>query len=234
MVSKRAYSGINVFLLESAGYTSNWWGTFKQIQAKGGHVRKGEKSTIIVFWKMLKVSKKGAQPGEVSEDNIPMLRYYRVFNEEQCEGLDLPQPDKPTIGDAEEFDSIQAAEDISIEYLNGQDGLDVKHGGNRAYYSPGLDHIQMPPKKAFKNPGEYYSTLFHEMGHSSGHKSRLNRKEILEPSFFGSHDYSREELVAEMTAAFLCREAGINNTVKNSSAYIQSWLRKFEDDPSRS
>lgn len=172
----------------------------------------------------------------VTEDNatdadsvgrkIPFARYYTVFNVEQCEGLTIAQPETPV---AVEFDPIVKAEAIWVG-MPSKPGL--VHGGDRACYVPGLDSIRMPPRSAFGLAEGYYETLFHEMGHATGHGSRLSRKEIVSGSYFGGHDYSLEELVAELCAAFLCAEAGVDQVVvENQAAYIQGWLSKLQTEP---
>ena len=124
------------------------------------------------------------------------------------------------------FAGIPAAENI----VAGFSGPKVTEGGNRACYQASLDRVTVPAKGQFASEGEYYSTLFHELAHSTGHKSRLDRKEV-GASTFGSEPYSVEELTAELTSAFLCHEAGIDNTLENSAAYIQGWMAKLKDDP---
>jgi antirestriction protein ArdC len=152
-----------------------------------------------------------------------MLRYYRVFNLDQVSGIK-----KPALENMPAFESIKEAEAIAAKY---QEEIEVTHGGSRAYYQPSSDSIRMPDRETFDGSAEYYSTLFHEFTHSTGHKSRLNRAGITETHFFGDEIYSKEELVAEMGAAMLCGVIGIENkTIKNSASYIQSWLAKLKDD----
>src|SRR6266498_2216267 len=224
-VSKKAYRGVNTFLLAvsrfKAGYSSNYWLTFKQIQALGGNV-KGEHSEMVVFWKLLE--KPAENPSAEHEtDYIPMLRYYRVFNLDQVTGIK-----KPSLEGLPAFQPIEEAEAIAAKY---QKQIEVSHGGNRAYYRPSTDSIRMPEKETFDSSEAYYSTLFHEFTHSTGHESRLNRPGIVETHFFGDEIYSKEELVAEMGAAMLCGIVGIENTtIRNSASYIESWLGKLRDD----
>ena len=217
LTSGKLYRGCNVFLLGMQGYGSPYWLTYKQAQARGGSVRKGEKASPIVFWKWLE---KKDETGKLQR--VPMLRYFSGFNVEQCDGLEYPKPEpKP------EFDPIDAAEKLAANY---RAGPKLQHGGGRAYYRPSTDTVQMPERSAFANGPEYYSTLFHELGHSTGHDSRLKRKGITDPIHFGSHSYSKEELVAEMTAAFLCGFSGIDQTVENSAAYLRSWIQALKGD----
>lgn len=226
MVSKKEYRGVNVFLLACMPYNSPYWMTFKQCQDKGGHVIKGSKSTPVIFWKWLdrKDANTDATDIETANGRIPMLRFYNVFNLEQTEGIEPPEATE-TINT---FTPIERAEQIIA-------GMplkpEIKHGGGRASYSPMLDYVKLPEPTSFELPEEYYSTAFHELAHSTGHESRVGRKGILEQSYFGSHEYSKEELVAEMSACFLSGHAGIENTtIENSAAYISGWLRSLKND----
>ena len=217
-ISKKPYRGINPFLLACQGYASPFWLSFKQAQAAGGTVKKGEKGSMVVFWKMFEGSEldKSGKP-----KMIPMLRYYTVFNTDQCEGLTV---DLPTTG--EEFQPIDKAESI----VDGMQNKPViRHAEPRAYYRPSTDLVNMPRKELFESAEGYYSTLFHELGHSTGHKSRLERKDFAEAAF-GSETYSKEELIAEFTSAFLCGISGIEKEIKNQAAYIQGWLKVLKSD----
>lgn len=227
LVSKKEYRGINIFLLGCQEYSSPYWLTFKQAADKGGHVRKGEKSTPVVFWKW--IDRKDVDGADTEESNgngkVPLLRYYSVFNVEQVDGIIAP-PSPESI--TNQFSPIQIAQEIIA-------GMplrpEVKHGGNQPAYSPMLDYVRMPEPSSFLSPEEYYATAYHELVHSTGHSSRVGRKGILEPSYFGSHEYSKEELVAEMGAAFLCGVAGIGHrTIENSAAYIRGWLKSLKND----
>ncbi len=223
-VSGHIYTGINALILGLTPYTDPRWLTYKKAIELGGHVKRGERGTAIVFVKPLTVERQN-QDGEIEERTIRFLRYYHVFNLEQCEGLDLP----PIETAPREFDPIQAAEAIITGMPNAPS---IAHdGGDRAYYVPTLDSVHLPPRAAFTEAGEYYSTAFHELGHATGHQSRLNRHELetgIAP--FGSATYSREELAAEFCAAFLCAESGIESTLDNSAAYIQGWARAIRKD----
>ncbi|QWV94886.1 DUF1738 domain-containing protein [Geomonas oryzisoli] len=226
LVTKKEYRGVNVFILACQEYTSPYWLTFKQCQDNGGHVRKGEKSSPVIFWKWIdRKDADDADTGETRNGNAPLLRYYSVFNIEQTEGIEAP-PSPDVIMNP--FTPIDRAEQIiSGMPLKPQ----IHYGGNQPSYSPVLDYVKMPVAEAFESPEEYYSTLFHELAHSTGHPSRVGRKGIMEPAYFGSHEYSKEELVAEMGAAFLCGITGIENqTVENSAAYIAGWLKALKDD----
>ena len=223
-VQGRPYSGINRIVLGLAPYSDPRWITFSKAIELGGHIKKGEKSTPIVFWKFLDVEREN-QNGEVVEKTIPLLRYYSVFNIQQCEGLKLPSLEIPE----KVMEPILAAEKIVANMPNRPA---MEHdGGDRAYYSPTSDSIHLPLTRNFHSMEEYYSTAFHELGHSTGHPSRLNRHEMETGiAGFGSPVYSREELVAEFTSAFLCNESGIQNTIENSTAYIRGWSNAINRD----
>jgi len=217
LVSKKAYQGINTILLGMEGYKSPWWLTYKQAAKLGGNVKKGSKGAMVVFYKIYDKKKKDSD----DTDRIPVLRYYKVFNSQQCEGLNLPpEPEPPT------FNPIDKAESIIAHC---PDKPLVEFGFNHACYIPSEDKIQLPEKTAFNSNDEFYSTFFHELVHSTKHESRLNRNHKT-VSNFGSLDYSFEELVAEIGNSFLCSESGIEKTFKNSVAYIKGWLKVLKDD----
>lgn len=205
---------------------------------KGG-VRRNEKSTPIIFWKILKFEDAQApkkKNGQIGEKTIPLLRYYNVFNVEQMDGLDLPVVEKPEPdychlpehkrGDSNCF----RAQEIIAEMQN---ACPVTHGGSSAAYNPFDDSMVLPPKASFNSEEDYYATRFHETVHSTGHKDRCGRPGVMKfDGIFGSAQYSEEELVAEMGAAMLCGVARIDNQViENQAAYIQGWLKRLEDDP---
>lgn len=224
--SNRPYGGINALLLGMADYKSPFWVTPDQAMGMGGNIE-GAKTSIVVFWKMLRTR----DEGELDEKIIPMLRYYRVFNFEQVKwpkDVKFPKHVREYLegGKGNEFTPIEAAEKIVEEY---ESCPSIKHKGDRAFYRPSTDEIGMPRKEAFESPEEYYGTLYHELIHSTGHKSRLNRAEV-GASSFGSEPYSREELVAEIGSAFLCGIAGIEKKIDNTAAYIQSWLKALKND----
>jgi antirestriction protein ArdC len=228
LISGHEYRGVNVFLLHAMSYKSPYWLTFNQARELGGHVKKGERACPVVFWKRLQVEAPGEPDGKKI---IPFLRYYSVFNVAQCE--DIPADKIPVLnGGQREHCPIQAAESIVAAMPKKPE---IKHGGGRACYTPNLDCVIMPLPETFRSGQDYYSVLFHELTHSTGHASRLNRNGVGssggEWSAFGSTPYAREELVAEMGAAFLAGHAGIvERTLDNSAAYLQSWLARFKDD----
>lgn len=223
LFSGNLYSGINVFILLSARYQSPYWLTFRQATERGGSVRKGEKGYPVVFWS--KTEKENQETGEVKE--VGFLRYYTVFNVAQIDGLkDIPTVEVHQIQEgAEQFDlAEQIVATMSLR-------PEIRHGFTRAFYSPADDSVSMPNKKAFTGGAEYYSTLFHELAHATGHESRLNRHQTIKNHSFGSQDYSKEELVAEFGSAFLCAEAGISPAViENQTAYIQGLLKALKND----
>lgn len=214
--TQREYRGINTLLLEPGGE----YATFKQIKDAGGKVKKGEKANLVVFWKWLEI--KDEETEEVK--NIPFLRYYHVFEiNTQVEGLES----KRKIVEYN-HDPLEKAEEIIANY---KDKPKIIHKYSGAWYRPTVDTVNVPDKKHFESIHEYYSTLFHELIHSTGHETRLNRKGITGLNPFGSKEYSKEELVAEIGASMLCGVAGIENqTIDNSASYIQSWLRALEND----
>lgn len=225
LASGKHYRGINVFLLAmtawAKGYASSYWLTFRQAGERGGNVRKGEKSSMVVFWKQYETKDK--ETGEPK--TVPVLRYYNVFNAEQCEEIKPPdappEPEKP-------FEPIEEAESIVGGYV---DGPRIEHRGNRAFYCPPEDLVRLPEPDRFLSREFYYATAFHELAHSTGHSRRLNRGLDKNLSPFGSADYSKEELVAEMGAAFLCAVAGISPpTIEQSAAYISGWKKKLKDN----
>ena len=218
-ISKRPYSGINVFLLPRT-YADNRWVTYKQAGDLGGNVRKGEKSSMVVFWMLMK---KEDESGK--EKTIPLLRYYNVFNVEQCENLTKLSALEPTVTASGSLDRIETADAIIAAMPNAPR---IYHSQtDRAFYSPSADSVHLPPRETFKSVDAYYATKFHELTHSTGHRSRLDRFTEEEQTFvFRSDTYSKEELTAEFGSAFLCGLAGIDNTdvLENSAAYINNWL----------
>lgn len=230
--SRKPYRGINVFLLGvqamAAGYTSPWWGTYDKIAEIGGQVRRGEKSTMVTLWSRFDRWVTDDVTGKREQVSACVLRYYKVFNSEQADW----QPGKGPVVCTVPLTPVQrlaAGEAVAAGY---PDPPTMRLGGE-AFYRPTTDELTMPPINAFDNAEEYYSTLFHEFTHSTGHASRLRRDSVangVDP--FGSRGYSKEELVAEMGAAMLCAIAGLDMTVTlpNSAAYIASWLRALAND----
>jgi antirestriction protein ArdC len=218
----KPYSLLNQMLLAKAGE----WYTWNQIQALGGKVRKGEKSSMVVFWKQTPVKDEDPATGEQIERMIPVLKYFNVFHIDQLDGIEAKTIDPEAIDPATDT----AADAIIAGYIQ-RSGVELEHRkGDEAFYSPSVDRVVLPLREQFPSMAEYYSTAFHELTHSTGHSSRLDR--ISRRAFFGNEDYSREELVAEIGAAALLNHCGIEtaDSFKNSAAYIQSWLRALRND----
>ena len=213
--SGKAYRGINVALLYAPQYASSGWMTFNQAKTLGGHVRKGERGSKIVFFKPFVVRDKNSTDEEATR-TIPLLREFTVFNVEQIEGL-------PAKFYAQESTEERPAHSVADAML----GLaTVRHGGDRACYSPSVDAIQMPNPAQFDSVSGYYATALHELTHWTGHASRCAREY---GKRFGDTAYAREELVAEMGAAFLCARAGIDGQLQHA-AYLQSWIDVLKSD----
>jgi antirestriction protein ArdC len=235
LVSQKPYRGINVWLLTVQGYTSPYWATIRQINQLGGQVRKGEKSTPVVFWRIyvdgVEVRANGDQHAPEQEEGQGrrrfVLRYYSVFNTEQCE-LPAAISEKLALPEPHQLDPIEACEKILAGMPNPPE---LVHAGDKAFYSPTTDRITMPPPTLFESSEDYWCTLWHEQGHAVGHPQRLNRESIKEAAPFGSATYSIEEIVAEMTAAYLCGITCIENlTFDNSAAYLAAWARNLRAD----
>ena len=219
-ITRKPYRGINTLLLPYGGE----WLTFKQCKDLGGSVRKGEKSSMIVFYKTLE--KVNEDTGEVEQ--FPYLKYSNVFHISQCEGVESKL--EPA-GIDETIEPIQAAQNIFDDYIS-RSGVAVNHieGSNSAHYKPSDDSITLPLIGQFTGAAEYYSVAFHEAAHSTGHTSRLNRLD--KQAAFGSATYSREELVAEIAATMTMNAAKIEQqgTFENSASYIGGWLKKLRGD----
>lgn len=226
--TRRAYSLLNQWLLGEPGE----YLTFKQVKALGGSVKKGEKSRMVVFFTQVPYKKENGEEDEIR--TYPLLKYYNVFHINQTEGITskiVPSEQVVPEGPA----AINEAENIILGYLMRETSLKFQNDkpSGKAYYSPALDKVVVPMLGQYDSSAEYYSTTFHELTHSTMKESRCNREGENKRSFFGNSDYSREELVAEMGAAMLCSNAGIDNkkAFRNSVAYIQSWIQSFKNDP---
>lgn len=229
LVTGKPYRGVNVFLLSLTNFDSPYWVTLKQCVKLGGRVKREEMANkhMVTFWNIRKYILVNGRRQYVDNNEEQydgktfLLRYYYVYNVEQCEGLTLPA--EPA---TKPFNPIEKCAEVWENYFNKPT---LAHGGDVACYVPSKDKIQMPKPENFDSSEHYYSILFHEAIHSTGHESRLDRKIM---NSFGDEEYSKEELVAEMGAAFLCAETGIENkTLDSSAAYIQNWLQKLKDDP---
>ena len=217
-VTGHSYSLLNQMLLGRPGE----YVTFAQCQKEGGKVKKGEKSSMVVFWKFIE------QEDEETHEKkqVPFLRYYNVFHIDQCEGLTAKHmPELPATAKADD-----TAENMNAAYAQ-RSGVTIRHQeGDRAFYQPSSDTIVLPLLAQFAETAEYYNTAFHELTHSTGHASRLDR--LSKTAYFGSEAYSKEELIAEIGAATLVNAAGLEtaNSFRNSAAYVQNWLKVLRDD----
>lgn len=212
-ISKRYYNGINFIQLSMMPGSTHNWVTYKQAQSVGAQVRKGSKGVPVIYFSPLEVQDQVTN--EIKK--IPMLKTYTVFNADQVDGLELPAPAErnmnESIASCEAFIKAQRAE--------------FKFGGNRAFYVPSLDYIQLPELDQFKSSADYYATALHELSHWTGHESRLDRKIS---NKFGNEAYAFEELVAELGSAMLCAHNKIDGQLQHAS-YIASWLKVLNDDP---
>lgn len=230
IASNNPYNGINVLSLWISAldknFPSNVWGTYKQWQQQGCQVRKGEKSSLVVFYKQLNFSEKNEQTGEDTVSERLMARASWVFNAAQVEGYDLLEPDVPALPS---FEPLEKA-----EFFAANTQAEISEGGDKACYIPSIDTIRMPDRKRFigtdtSTPAEaWYSTLFHELVHWAGSKKRLDRDLS---NRFGSEKYAVEELIAELGAAFLCADLGITQQPREDHAcYIKNWLAVLKND----
>lgn len=220
-ISKHPYSILNQMLL----YRPGEYATYKQWQSLGGKIKKGEKAQFVVFWKMLQMEEENENGGKTKKI-IPYLKYINVFHIDQVEGVEpLKQPFK-------EVKSIDEADEIINDYVE-REGIKFNAiASNEAYYSPLNDMVVVPLKEQYNDIEEYYSTTFHELVHSTGHATRLNRLTSGVNAAFGSEVYSKEELIAEIGTAAMLNYLGIETkkTFRNSTAYIQSWLQVLKND----
>ena len=221
--SSRQYNGVNALLLmmtaEAEGFSDPRWFTFKQANELGAQVKKGSKSTPVYFFKMLD-ARDGDATGYRTADakqarQIPFLTEYRVFHASQIDGIEaMPQPER-------QWSPIEAMQQM-VDRLK----PDIRYGGDRAFFAPGRDFIQMPPEGAFPSAEAFAGTLTHEISHWSGGESRLNRKF----GTWGTEAYAEEELRAEICSALLCGELGIPTSLDNHAAYVGSWVKKLRED----
>lgn len=228
MSTKREYNGVNRWVLTitaQANGWSPWFGTYKQIAALGGQVKKGEKSTLAIYWSI----KEKIDKDTGVKSKFAMLRTFNLFSASQAEGLPEKFYAKPeptgTVSDDE-------AQTVFDTYVTTQ-GIPVVYGGSRASYSPKADRINLPEIGTFRSTEEFYGTAFHEATHSTGHESRLDRPDIQNFHHFGDEMYSREELVAELGAALILGTLGMDkpNVVANQAAYLKSWKSALASDP---
>lgn len=224
-VTGRSYHGINTLVLMGAGahYPSARWLTYKQATDQGGHVRAGEKGAPIVFWKFparptsTGGDDSGADDTGSTSRGAPLCRLYFVFNVAQCEGLELPVT----------VPAPAAPSRPELQSWIDRTGAEIRHGGDRAYYSPLGDYVQLPHATAFTEPDHYWSTALHELVHWSGGERRLARQFGRR---FGDQAYAAEELVAEIGSAFLCAAAGVPLEGLQHASYLQSWIKIMQSD----
>ena len=221
--TKKPYSLLNQMLLRKPGE----WLTFNQIKSLGGSVKKGVKSSIVVFWSPIKVKETDKDGNEI-EKIVPFLKYYNVFHIDQTTGIEP----LTALEEAEILKPVEKAENVINNYVSKSGiGFNAKIS-DKAFYSPSSDCVVIPAMEQYSDVSEYYSTTFHELTHSTGHKSRLDRLTSGAAAAFGGEEYSKEELVAELGAAALCNQCGIETkaSFKNSAAYIQSWIKALRND----
>jgi antirestriction protein ArdC len=211
--TKHAYRGVNAILCSISGYSCPYWLTYKQAAELGGQVKKGEKGTLITFWKIWEK--------EEGKKGVPVFRYFTVFNLEQIEGIEWEMPEAEPIPEGR-------ASDILRDYLENEGPKLFHDNQDRAFYRPATDEVWMPQPSQFNTEANYYQTLYHELAHSTGHESRLKRDSDHK---FGSSRYATEELVAEISAAMLMAESGQEPLIDDSAAYIKTWLQRLSDDP---
>ena len=224
LITQKVYRGLNVFTLASQGFPSRFWLTFQQTSKLGGRIRKGEKSSPVIFWKVGEEREKTTPDGARKASRPFLLRYYSVFNLSQTEGIDIPAS---LLEESRANNPIETCEQIVANMPNPP----AFEQSDKAWYSPSNDTVGMPARGLFHSSEEFYATEFHELAHSTGHEKRLHRENFDNPASFGSESYSKEELVAEMTAAMLCGIAGIERqTLENSAAYLTTWIARLKSD----
>ena len=216
----KPYSLMNQMLLGSPGE----YITFRQCQEAGGKVKKGEMSSMVVFWKWSE--QEDEDTGEIKQ--VPFLRYYNVFHIDQCEGITAKYTTETTFPDG--ASTVERAQEIIYDYLGREEVTLLHQEGDQAFYRPSTDEIVLPTRKQFISTAEYYSTVYHELTHSTGHPSRLNRLD--KGVAFGSDMYSKEELIAEIGAAALVNHCGLetSTSLRNNAAYVQNWLSVLKGD----
>ena len=224
LITQKEYRGLNVFTLASQGFPSRFWLTYNQASKLGGKIRKGEKSSPVIFWNVVEEQETVKSDGTKDTSRAFLLRYYNVFNFAQTEGIDIPAS---LLQETRTNDPIAACEQIVAKMPNPP----AFEQSDKAWYSASSDVVGMPARGLFHSSEEYYATEFHELAHSTGHEKRLHRENFDNPVSFGSDSYSKEELIAEMTAAMLCGIAGIEQkTLENSAAYLKTWIARLKSD----
>ncbi len=224
LITQKEYRGLNIFTLASQGFPSRFWLTFNQAKKLGGSIRKGERSSPVIFWNVGDEREVNTQDGTKETTRPFLLRYYSVFNLSQTEGIDIPAS---LLQETRVNDPIDVCEQIVANMTNPP----AFEQSDKAWYSPSNDVVGLPARALFHSSEKYYATQFHELAHSTGHAKRLHRENFDNLVSFGSESYSKEELVAEMTAAMLCGIAGIEQeTLENSAAYLKTWIARLKSD----
>ena len=215
LMSGKPYRGANALFTHPmvTGFSEPGFLTFNQINKMGATIRKGEKALPILFY--------GKSENKETKKEFRFCRFYKVWNTSQVEGVSSSDETR------EDVEKNQTAEDMVEAW---EDRPNIKHGAWNPCYHPGSDQVYMPEQTSFSSDGEYYSTLFHELVHSTGNKKRLDRD--MRPRMLSTHSYSKEELVAEIGSAVLCHHTGIEGVIENQAAYCQSWLKALKDDRS--
>ena len=223
----RPYRGINVLLLGLSPFADHRWLTLKQANELGGKIKAGEKCTMVVFWKFPEKKETPEDTEKEPQRLVPILRYFNVFNIEQVDGLTVPPvPDR---GQLSEQNRVNRAELLATSMPNPPF---IEEKGDQAWYQPESDVVRIPKLGQFETIDAYYATLYHELGHATGHPSRLNRSGVVGQIHFGSDGYSKEELVAELTSAFCCATVSLDNSlIEDSASYIQGWLSVLKAEP---
>jgi len=224
LITNRQYRGINVLLLAASDYEHNLFLTYQQLEKIGGRVKKGEKGHMVVYWNSGDKQKEQVEETVESTDEKKkaVLRYYYVFNISQCDKI--PEDYLPKTRETADMPTCESI------VKNMPKCPVIRHKEQKAFYDVVEDYVNMPKKRSFKTDAAYYSTLFHELVHSTGHHDRLDRTGVAEMAEFGDAAYSQEELVAEIGTCYLQSFAGITGEFKNSTAYIQGWLGKLKND----
>jgi antirestriction protein ArdC len=219
----RAYTGVNAFLLHIACDGVPLFLTFKQAKAIGGSIRAGAKGFPVIYYNT--VAKKSATEGS-EDEKVSFLKYYTVFNVADVVGVEITLPE---VAAPAAVGTVERAEQLVNDWA---DKPKIMYAGGEAYYMLALDYVRLPLRESFASKEGFYATLFHELVHSTGHSRRLDRPDLVGSLKFGSEGYAREELTAEMGAAFLCAHVGLDPsvTLTNSVGYIQSWLTRLRND----
>lgn len=234
--TQHIYSGINLLLMNNTEHPIPYFMTFKQVQENGGRVKKGAKSEMVVFFNVIfkdkennTVSKERALQMDRSNKEVSPIRfikYFHVFNVRDIEGIALTYPEIQL----KDHHRIEKCEQVLNAMPNPPEF--IEQDANKAYYNSVHDYFNLPDIRQFETPEDYYATLFHELSHATGHEKRLKRPTITNPNTFGSKEYALEELIAEISASYVCASLGIDfdPIIENSAAYLQGWLKVLKQD----